>query len=127
MTKPIRKSYVINASVSTVWDALVNPKTIDRWGGGKAVMSDHEGAPFSLWNGDIHGKNLKVIREKKLVQEWIAGRKWTKPSKATFTLRADRDKTRVELVHTGVPENEWDEINDGWDWYYLGELKKAVE
>ena len=96
------------APLDKVWDALVNPKTIEKWsrldssaehptgsrevlqkeatslgGAGPAKMSSKNGFSFSLWGGDIWGKNIKVTPKKELIQEWFAG-KWPKPSIVTF-------------------------------------------
>ncbi|MBI2021721.1 SRPBCC domain-containing protein [Candidatus Daviesbacteria bacterium] len=124
--KTIKQSYLINAQVSKVWQALVNPKIIDEWGGGPAKMSEREGSSFSLWGGDIHGSNLKVIKNKQLVQDWYSG-DWENSSKVTFTLKSDGQKTEVDLLHEEVPDDEADEIEDGWQRFYLGPLKDYLE
>ncbi len=81
--KTIKQSYVINTLVEKVWEALVDPQTIDDWGGGPAEMDDKVGTQFKLWGGDIWGKNLEVEHNKKLVQEWYGG-DWSEPSKMIF-------------------------------------------
>lgn len=68
------KTYVeIKAEVQDVYTALTNPFTIELWSGEKAVMTAKEGEEFSLWDGDIIGKNLEVVENKKLVQQWYFG------------------------------------------------------
>ena len=124
--KIIKQFYTINSSFNKVWDALVNPKTIDAWGGGPAKMSDEENFEFSLWGGEIFGKNIEVVKNKKLVQDWYGG-KWDKPSTLTFILKGNKNKTTVELVQEGVPENEIDDIEEGWKNYYMIPLKEFVE
>lgn len=52
------------APLEKVWQALVDPKVIDMWGAGKAKMSDKESDTFTLWDGEVHGKNLEVIPQK---------------------------------------------------------------
>ncbi len=124
--KSIKQTYEINASVDKVWDALVNPKTIDKWGGGPAKMNDQEGFEFEFWGGDIYGKNKEVIKNKKLVQEWFSG-KWEKPSIVTFLLESLEDNIKVELIHTDIPDEEADDIEQGWKDYYMIPLKQLVE
>jgi uncharacterized protein YndB with AHSA1/START domain len=127
--KTIQQTYTIHATVSVVWQALVNPKEIDRWGGGPVKMDAKEGTKFSLWGGSIWGKNIEVIPEKKLVQEWYSEeeRTWDKPSIAEFTLHAKGDKVQLDLIHTDVPDEYAASIEDGWKDYYLGALKDFVE
>jgi len=122
----ITKEYQIRAPIEKVWQALVSPEKINKWGAGKAKMSEKEGEEFSLWSGDIHGKNVEVVPGKKLIQEWYGG-DWPKPSKAIFTLTEREGKTILKLEHTGVPEKEHDAIDQGWDDYYLGPIKKFLE
>ena len=124
--KAIRQTYHIKASVEEVWRALVDPKYIEGWGGGPAKMSDKVGSQFSLWGGDIHGKNIEVIANKKLIQEWFGG-KWDKPSIATFALSSKNEQTTIEFTNVDVPEEEYKDIEQGWKDYYLGPLKDYLE
>jgi len=71
--KTIKQKYSIKAPVEKVWQSLVDPKIIKQWGGGPAKMDDKVGTNFKLWGGDIYGKNLKVIKNKLLIQNWISG------------------------------------------------------
>lgn len=124
--KIIRQRYTILAPQEKVWDALVNPETIKRWGGGPVMMSDKAGFEFSLWGGDVYGKNLEVEIGKRLVQEWYGG-EWEYPSIVTFSLSNDGHCTEVILEHRDVPENEIKDINEGWRDYYLGPIKDMLE
>ncbi|MBI2031865.1 MAG: SRPBCC domain-containing protein [Candidatus Levybacteria bacterium] len=124
--KTIRQEYLINASVERVWRALVDPKEIDKWGAGPAKMDDKVGTKFSLWGGEVHGTNTKVEKNKLLQQDWFGG-DWKEPSIVRFVLSEKEGKTKVELVHENVPDDEHDDIDDGWKRYYLGPLKKYLE
>jgi len=126
MEKIIKQEYLIKAPIEKVWQALTEPKEIDMWGGGPAKMKAEENYEFSLWDGDIHGKNIKVAKGKTLKQEWYSG-KWQKPSIVTFDLSEKSGKTTVKLVHTDVPEDEKKSISDGWKDFYMGPLKKLLE
>ena len=122
----IKQTYLINASLEEVWKALTNPKYIDVWGGGPAKMDDKKGTHFEFWGGDIHGKNIEVTPKEKLVQEWFGG-SWKKPSIATFTLTKEKDKIKIDLLHTNIPDSEAKDIDEGWKQYYLGPLKEYLE
>lgn len=124
--KTIKQTYLINSSLDEVWQALVNPKYINAWGGGPAKMTDKVGTKFEFWGGDIHGKNIEVILLKKLKQEWFSG-DWKTPSIVTFTLSEEENKVKIDLLHTDVPDNEAKDIDDGWKEYYLGPLKEYLE
>lgn len=113
-----------------VWDALVNPKDIDAWGGGPAKMDSKEGFEFSLWGGSIWGKNTQIIFQKKLVQNWFSeteNKKWENPSTAIFTLLEEKNGVKLELVNFNIPDEDANDIDKGWDDYYLGPLKDYLE
>ena len=124
--KTIKQTYHIKAPVEKVWEALVNPKVIKEWSGSSAKMDAKVGSQFELWDGDIHGKNTEVIENEKLVQDWYGG-DWDEPSKAIFTLSDREDKTQIDFINENVPDDAAEDIEDGWDRYYLGEIKKLLE
>src|SRR3989344_8716776 len=107
--KTIRQTYEINAPVEKVWDALTNPKIIDKWGGGPSKMSGKEGEKFEFWGGDIYGRNIKVIKNKELIQEWFSG-DWKEPSIVTFRLEQKGNRTIVQIIHENIPDKEAKDI-----------------
>jgi len=127
MSKIIKQKYEIAAPMEKIWKALTDVTVITAWGGGPAVMDANTGTEFSLWGGDIHGKNIEIVPGKKLVQEWYGG-DWPKPSLATFILSEPKPGiTLVELIHEDVPEAEVENFDQGWKDYYLGALKDYLE
>lgn len=125
--KPIHQTYKIKASVEKVWNAFINPATIDKWGGGPAVMSDKKGSKFNLWGKEIWGTNLEVIPLKKLKQEWYSTDSPKHPTSVTFNFTSNGTTTKVELIHENVEVEHYKSISDGWHSYYLGPLKKFLE
>ena len=89
-------------------------------------MNEKANSSFSLWDGEIHGKNIEVVKNKKLVQDWYSGN-WSKPSTVTFALFSEKDGARVDLLHVNVPEEDAEDIEEGWDTFYLGEIKSYLE
>ena len=122
----VKKEYKISAPIGEVWKALIQPEIIAEWGGRPIKMDSNVGTEFKLWDGDIHGKNIEVVKEKKLVQEWFSG-DWPKPSIITFTLQIQDHETILELEHIDVPDEEVEDIDQGWDDYYIGPMKKFLE
>lgn len=124
--KTLRQTYKIHAPLNKVWDALINPATIEKWGGGAAKMDGVEGSQFSLWNGDIHGTNTHVVPPSRLEQDWFS-EGWDTPSKVVFELSEKGGVTTVVLIHENIPDKELDNIDDGWKSFYLGPIKKLLE
>lgn len=124
--KTIKQRYTIRASKDKVWEALTNPEIIEKWGAGPCKMSEDENFEFSLWGGEIFGKNIKVVKNKILSQKWYGG-KWEKPSILTFTLTEKDEKTTVDLLQVDVPDEEYKDIKEGWKNYYMIPLKNLIE
>jgi len=122
----LRKYYRIKASPEEIYAALVNPFSISLWTGSKAEMKEEEGSEFSLFEGDIAGKNLKFEKDRKIIQEWYFGEQ-EEASIVTITLRPDRHYTKIELHHTNIPEEAFEDMEHGWDAYYFGSLKEFFE
>src|SRR3989344_5512274 len=124
--KSFKQTYVIKAPLEKVWQAFFDPRIIEAWGAGPAIMSEREDAGFSLWGGDIHGKNTRIVKEKELVQTWYGG-PWSEPSKVTFSFSSDGNSTTVELFHENLPDSEASNFEKGWKDYYLGAIKELLE
>jgi activator of HSP90 ATPase len=119
--KTFKKTFKINAEPSDVYSAITIPFTIELWTGYPAIMSEVPGSEFSLWDGDITGKNLEFIRDKKVVQEWYFG---DQPEKSivTITIHPDKGSSAVTVEHTCIPDEDFADIAEGWRDYYIGAI-----
>jgi len=124
--KEIKKYYKIKATPDEVYAALTNPFSIELWTGEPAEMSTNPGEEFSIFGGDISGRNLQFDPGKKIIQEWYFGDQ-EEPSVVTITLKADKYATKVQLHHTNIPDAAWDDMNEGWDESYFGAIKEFFE
>lgn len=125
--KSIEQTYIINAPISKVWQAFVDPKIIEQWGGGPVIMDDRDGTSFSLWGGDVFGTNTQVIKHKLLEQDWFGDQAWSAPSKISFSFGGNNGSTLVRLIQENIPDKDAEDIAEGWKIYYLGPLKELVE
>jgi len=116
--KTFKKTFKINAEPSDVYSALTNPYTIELWSGYPAQMSTEPGSEFSLWEGDITGKNLEFVENKKVVQEWFFGNQSEK-SIVTITISPDRENSLVIVEHSNIPDEDFKDISEGWREYYF--------
>jgi activator of HSP90 ATPase len=119
--KTFKKTFKINAEPSDVYSAITNPYTIELWSGYPAQMSTEPGSDFSLWEGDITGRNIEFVQDKKVVQEWYFG---DQPEKSivTITITSDRENSEVTVEHTNIPDEEFINIAEGWREYYIGAI-----
>jgi activator of HSP90 ATPase len=121
--KTIKQSHFINATPDEVYLALTNPLTIELWSGYPADMQPVEGTEFALFEGDISGMNITLIPNRKVVQEWYFGENSEK-SIVTIHLKESEGGTHVDLEHTNIPDEEIENITEGWKSYFWGAIKK---
>ena len=124
--KDFKKYYIIPAPPEELYQALTLEATIRLWTGDEVQMSTEPGSEFSLWDGSIVGKNLEFEEGKKIVQQWYFGEQ-EEPSIVTIKLHADKKGTSVELRHTNIPDEAYEDIVDGWNNQYFGDLSEFYE
>jgi activator of HSP90 ATPase len=124
--KQIEQTYIIQAPVSAVWNALTDGPAAEQWGAAPAKVDAHEGGEFSYWDGDIHGVFTKLATEKLIEQDWYGHDNPTWKYTVSFTLKGDDKQTTVRMVYAG---NILDEQKDIADWrdYYFDPIKKLLE
>ncbi|HVV52102.1 MAG TPA: SRPBCC domain-containing protein [Polyangia bacterium] len=134
-----RADVMVNASVSQVWDALVNPDKIRRYMFGAEVVSDWQiGSPI-VWKGQWKGKRfedkgriLEIQQGKRLCFSHfspLSGEPDRPESYHVVTIQVDgRDgAVHVELSQDhNLSEEAREESQRNWG-VMLGELKKTVE
>ncbi len=117
---------MIPAAPEEVYLALTTPLTLHLWTGSDAVMSTEPGSEFSLWDESITGKNLSFEENYKIVQQWYFGEQ-EEPSIVTITLHQHNKGTSVELKHTNIPDDDYEDITEGWRDSYFGALQEFYE
>ncbi|GHN01788.1 hypothetical protein WSM22_32770 [Cytophagales bacterium WSM2-2] len=124
--KDYKKYFIIPAPPEDLYRALTFAPTIHLWSGEAAEMSTVPGSEFSLWEGSIVGKNLEFVEGKKIVQQWYFGDQ-EEESIVTILLHAHAEGTSVELRHTNIPDEAYDDIVEGWKDAYFGSLQEFYE
>jgi activator of HSP90 ATPase len=119
--KTFKKTFKINAEPSDIFSALTNPYTIELWSGYHAEMSAEPGSEFSLWEGDITGRNLEFIQDRKVMQEWYFGDQAEK-SIVTIIINPYGENSQVTVEHTNIPDDEFAQISEGWREFYIGAI-----
>lgn len=119
--KDYKKYFTIPASPEEVYAALTNALSLQLITGEKAIMSDVPGSEFSLWEGSITGKNLEFEENKKIVQNWYFGDE-SLESIVTIKLHLNKAATSLELIHTNIPDSEYEDMVEGWNKSYMASL-----
>lgn len=120
--KNIQQRHFIQALPEEVYTALTNPFTIELWSGYPAEMSTEPGSEFTLYDGDISGKNLEFRENEMIMQQWYFEGSQA-DSVVTLQLKPEQNNTIVELTHTNVPDEVFEEMAEGWKKIYFNSLK----
>lgn len=120
--KDLKEYFIVSAEPEILYQALTNPATIRLWTGEPAEMSTEPGSEFSLWDGSITGKNLAFEEGKMIQQEWYFGDQ-SEPSIVTLKLHPHKNGTSVELRHTNIPDEAFEDIREGWQQTYFASLQ----
>lgn len=128
--KTIKQTVNFKASPHDVYEALMDSKKHSRFTGSSARISSKVGGRFSAYGGGIKGKNLQLVKDKKIVQEWYCETDgWPEGhfSKATFLLSKTKTGTKMTFIQTNVPDGAYKSIKQGWTDYYWKPMKEMLE
>ena len=136
----IEKKVIINAPVSKVWKALVDPNELKEWMLMSTTFEPVAGKEFTFkaegmenWDGYFHCKVIEIETNKKIVYTWNA--QMLKAETVVTILVKELDgKTELKLIHTGW-ENLSEDIrkqmieshSKGWDERFVEKLKTVAE
>jgi activator of HSP90 ATPase len=126
--KTIQQSVVIKAAPREVYKALMDSRKHSKFTGAKASISRKVGGKFSVYGKYIQGINLELVPARRIVQAW-RGSDWPKGhySIASFSLKRMKGGTRLVFTQIGVPDREYQGINQGWRDYYWKPMKEMLE
>ena len=111
----IEQTVFFKAPPGAVYDALLDAGKHSEFTGSRATTSDKAGEEFEAWDGYISGKNIELVRNKKIVQEWKTT-EWPRgypPSLLELTLAAKKGGTELKMVQTKVPASEVAKYSEG--------------
>jgi uncharacterized protein YndB with AHSA1/START domain len=112
-------SIEIAATPEVIFDFLVTAEGLTAWMGERATLEPHAGGTFEVFihGSPIRGRYLEVDRPHRVVVSWgLAGSDEfpAGASRVSFTLSAIDIGTRVDLVHSDLPDLRVAGHVDGW-------------
>jgi activator of HSP90 ATPase len=128
MSKVIRQTVTFKVPPHEVYEALMDSQKHAAFTGGKASISRRIGGKISAYDDYIAGRNLELLPDQKIVQDWRAV-DWPedKFSRVTFEFTAIPEGTRLDFTHADVPESTEEEFTQGWIDNYWEPLKRYLE
>jgi uncharacterized protein YndB with AHSA1/START domain len=126
------REVLIDATPDTIWPFLTEPDKLVQWHGTVAEIDPRPGGAYRVLVMGLFqtaGEYLEVVPKHKVVFTfgWEQEGNPVQPGSTTIeiTLHPEGDKTRVRLVHRGLPDDVVSDHNQGWD-HYLGRLAIAA-
>jgi activator of HSP90 ATPase len=120
VVKTVRQVVTLDAPPEALFDAYLNSRRHAAVIGSKASISRRRGARFSVFDGEITGRNLIVVPERVIVQTWRASQ-WRKADPDSVLIlvfsKAGRGG-RIELLHLGIPAYDYAGVSTGWRQFY---------
>ena len=128
--KNLNQDIIIKSTPHDLYEAFMDSKMHSKFTESKAKVSREVGGTFSIFEGDIIGKNVELIQDKKIIQTWRSeGENWPKGYYSTITLIFEPvdDGTLIKFTHTDIPEGAYESVKEGWDNYYWEPLRDMLE
>ena len=124
----INQSITIRARPDEVFVALASAEVFGKVTGAPADLEEQEGGAFSLFGGQITGRTVEIIPNKRIVQAWRA-EPWPEGaySIVKFEIKKTGTTTTVNLEHAGFPDNAGEHLEGGWHKMYWEPLKAYFE
>jgi uncharacterized protein YndB with AHSA1/START domain len=126
------REIVIDAAPETIWPFLTDPTKHVEWMGTAADIDPRPGGVYRVLVGGQNksgGEFVEVVPNEKLVFTfgWDQEGHGIPPGSTTIeiTLHPEGSKTRVRLVHRGLPDDALGDHGQGWE-HYLGRLAVAA-
>jgi activator of HSP90 ATPase len=110
-----------------IYEVLLDAKQFAAFTGLPAEIDSKVGGAFSLFKGQIEGRNVELIPAQRIVQAWRPSH-WDTGiySIVRFELKPQSEGTTIVLDHAGFPEGDFDHLAWGWHAHYWEPLKKFL-
>jgi len=119
MAMSIRQTRTFKMRPTDVYNMLMDSRKHAAFTGQPASISKKVGGRISAYGDYISGKNIELVRGRKIVQLW-RGSDWPEGqfSRVTFAFKAVKGGTKLTFTQTGVPEDQYEAIKKGWIEFY---------
>jgi activator of HSP90 ATPase len=128
MPNIIHQTIFFKAPPHEVYEALMDTAKHAEFSGGQASISPSVDGEIMAYDGYITGKNIELIPDQKIVQDWHAS-DWPEGqfSQVTFEFTPIPGGTRLEFTHDKLPTGTEEEFTQGWIDNYWEPMKKLLE
>ncbi len=125
-TTTIRQKVTINAPPEKVYNAYTDPEVHSSFTGAKATNVARAGGKMTAWDNYITAKNLKLVKGRRIVQEWKDA-DWPEgypPSILDIRLKKKGNGTELLMVQSNIPTSVAKAHESGWKEFYWNPMNK---
>jgi activator of HSP90 ATPase len=110
-----------------IYHVLLDSKQFNSCTGLAAEIDPKAGGAFRLFDGQIEGRNVELVPDRRIVQAWRPA-SWPAGvySIARFELVAGAPGTRIVFDHSGFSEDKQEHLAAGWVDHYWEPLHKYL-
>lgn len=123
--KTITQTVTVPAPPAKVYEAFVKARLHAAFTGSPATGPARVGARFTACDGYVRGVHRKLVKNKRVVQDWSTT-EWpdgAPASRLELTFTPVKGGTALRMVHSNVPADQAASYRQGWIDYYWTPLK----
>src|SRR5947209_8276387 len=132
--QPTKSSTVIHQEVdfkapaTRIYEVLLDAKEFAAFTGAPAEIQPQAGGAFKLFGGQIEGRTVELAPNRRIVQVWRQP-SWPAGyySLVKFELTERAGGTRIIFDQTGIKEEDWGHLSEGWGTHYWEPLRKYLK
>lgn len=129
MSKTIIQNIIFkDTKAKDLYDLYMNEKKHSAVTNALAKITAKEGSRYSAYDNYSSGKNLRLIKNKLIVQTWRASdwRKEIGDSIFIIALEEKGNDTTLNVIHANLPDDQAESIDQGWYDYYWNPWKEHL-
>lgn len=109
-----------------LYNVLTKAEMLTAFTRSPAKVDASRGGEFCLYGGNVQGKFEQLVPEKKICQMWRLNN-WPSGhySNVEIELEETSTCTRMTLIQTGIPSEEYDSMRNNWNRYYWHSIKQT--
>uniref|UniRef100_A0A060T2X2 ARAD1C32252p n=1 Tax=Blastobotrys adeninivorans TaxID=409370 RepID=A0A060T2X2_BLAAD len=123
-TTSVTMEPVFSAPAQQLYDAFLKPEMVAAWTRSKPDISPKVGSEYTLFNGNISGKILKLEEPNHISMTWRL-RDWKQGHYANLDLNFAQGsgETSLKVNWTGIPIGQEEVVQTNFDEYYVKPIK----
>ena len=129
MGRDIQQSVELPASPEELFEMYVDAEKHSASTGSEVTISREPGSAFSAFGGALSGRMVATVPGRLVVQTWRSTNFGADDPDSILVLAFSQAASggRIDLVHAGVADCDYEGVADGWGKYYWEPWRAFLE